>query len=192
MPNPWTEQIVAPLPPCPETPEMLPEVSLAATTRALLWLSYNRYFFLLVLAAAALLALPLVPVRGSYWAWFVTAPAALVVLNFAVTIPAKHHRKLRATKRSLARLSLGTFKPEGVAKYCGDPCSRVLADQVLKQAGVARKERRRLISEYARQAEERSGQLLIVDRARGVLVTVDGSTVTTQSLETGTKENDDG
>ena len=166
-----------------EVREEIPEAPLGRGGRIRLWLRYNLYMFLLVAGiglVVGLAALGDVP----WWLWVPVGLGAVGVGRFAWTIPARHPRKLRATRRAQTRILRGTFRTEQVVKYCGDPCSRLVATEILRRAGVAGPERRRVLRDGARQAQEEARQLVLVDRSRGLLVTVDGSTVHTQRLET--------
>lgn len=131
---------------------------LPAATRLRLWISYQRY-------AALLLALPAAALAGAAWLapWWLAALLALAAIapvRFALEIAARWPRKLRATQVARHRQRLGRFQAESVRAYCGDPCFRVVAREILASAGVPRRERRRWIARFA--AERRAADRVVV------------------------------
>jgi len=144
--------------------------------RVRLWLSYQRYAVLMaglpiVAWTAIVLAAP-----GAWWAW---GPLALVALWFvrqSVDIFARFPRKMRATLLADRRIAGGRFEPRSIRRYCGDPCFRVVAREILTRAGVPADEQRRLIETFAEEEAER-GHTLVFARADGsVHIHVDGKT----------------
>ncbi len=145
--------------------------------RARLWLSYQRYALLMgglpvLVWAGIVFAAP-----GAWWAW---GPLALVMLWFvgqAVPIYRRFPRKMRATLLADRRIATGRFHPRTIRRYCGDPCFRVVAREILRRAGTPPAERRRLIETFAAEEAER-GHTLVFARADGsVHIHVDGKSV---------------
>ena len=147
---------------------MLPE--LRARTRVRLWLSYQRYAFLLVGAPAA--ALAAAAAWGPWWLAVAVGVAAIAPVRFAVEVWSRWPRKLRATRVALARIRAGRFAPSSVRGYCGDPCFRVVAREILAAAALPRAERRGLIKRFSEQARRDRDVLLLVDHTNGTVVTI--------------------
>ena len=147
---------------------VLPPLPVAA--RARLWLSYQRYGLLLVGGSAAAVA-ALVRVAPA-WLWIPVALAAIAPVAFGTRVLVRWPDKVRATRIADHRIAQGRFAPGQVRSYCGDPCFRVVAAEILARAGIARAERRALIAHFRGEIEQRGGVLLLVDRAGGVVVTV--------------------
>lgn len=160
--------------------EDIPTAPMGTGTRIRLWLIFNLYLFV-----AAGLALALGGLAFFVPGWL-AVPMGLGVLplgQLAWSIGAKHHKKLRAVGRAMTRIEHGTFEPGQVVRYCGDPCSRLVAHEILRRAGYGRAERRRIVQEGTTANREADRQLVLVDRARGVLVEVNGARVETHQLE---------
>lgn len=150
----------------------LPELSLAARVR--LWFHYQRYAFVLLgvptaLVVAAALALP-------WWAALLVALPSLAPVRFGVEVWSRWPRKLRATRVALARIEAGSFHHASIKRHCGDPCFRLVADEVLKRAGLPRSERKLVISGYAEQLRKEDSMLVLVDHVRGTVITFGGDT----------------
>ena len=122
--------------------------------------------------AAAVVAL------GSWWWWLPAAPAIIALARFAAFVALRWPRKLRATALADRRIASGRFTPRSIEAYCGDPCFRVVAREILTRAGFSRAERRRLVAELGASYRARSNVLVLVDRARGVQIQVGGGVVT--------------
>lgn len=135
---------------------------LSRATRARLWISYQRYAAVLLLAPLAALALAawLTP-------WWVTALLvlpALAPLRFSLSVAARWPRKLRATQVALWRQRQGQFSPASVRGSCGDPCFRVVAAEILARAGLDRRARRRLIRQFAAELRAEDRLTFVFDR----------------------------
>ena len=144
----------------------------ARSERLRLWLSYQRYAFVLVGGSAAL-ALAMIALAP----WWLAAPVVLLAIvpaRFGLTVWARYPRKLRATQVAAHRIAHGRFQPSSVTSYCGDPCFRVVAHEILRRAGHDRSSRRALIAQFRCDMEARGGILLIVDHAGSVVATVGG------------------
>ena len=146
--------------------------ALAPLARVRLWLSYQRYAFVLIGGAA--LAIAALVHAAPWWLAAPGALLALVPLCFGVTVWARFPRKLRATRIALARIGSGRFQPTAVRAYCGDPCFRVVADEILRRAGHDRAARRALIARFKGELAAERDTLVFVDHARGVVMTFDG------------------
>jgi hypothetical protein len=142
-----------------------------------LWLSYQRYSFLLLAMAAGVIAAVALYDATAWYLWLAAAVPVIKLGQFTVEVYGRWPRKLRATALAVKRIEAGRFSPRFVENYCGDPCFRVVAREILSRAGVSRAQRRRLIREYARQAKERSNVILMVNRETGVEVRVGGGRI---------------
>lgn len=148
-----------------------------APERVRLWLSYQRYALLMgglplgVWAAIALAA------PGAWWAWGPLAFVALWFLRQAVDIYRRFPRKMRATLLADRRIATGRFRPRTIRRYCGDPCYRVVAREILRRAGTPPAERRRLIETYAAEEAERGHTLVFARPDGSVQIHVDGKSI---------------
>ena len=154
---------------------------LGRLARARLWLSYQRYGLLLCGGGVALpLAVALLWPR-LFWVWIPLALLVLKPIGFGVTVLRRWPRKLRATLVAEHRLQRGRFRPESVRGYCGDPCFRLVAHEILTRAGMPAAERRALVARLRAEHEQSSRVLLLVDHATGTVFTVQGGQVTETS-----------
>ena len=144
-----------------------------------LWLSYQRYSFVLV-GSALLLPVGLFWLLPNYWfLWGI--PAVLVaskLVFYAVMVYRRWPRKLRATMVATRRIASGGFEPDSVMPFCGDPCFRVVANEILSRAGLGLTERMRIIRRLAVEKRNQPEYVVLVDRTNGVTVRVDGTQVT--------------
>lgn len=139
-----------------------------AGARLRLWLSYQRYAALLLFAplTALVAAAWLLP----WWAAVLLALPAIAPLRFSFVVAARWPRKLRATQVAMHRQRLGRFEARSVRAYCGDPCFRVVAGEILARAGISRRERRRLIRQFATELRDEERLVVYFDhRAHGPL-----------------------
>jgi len=148
----------------------LPALGAAKVLR--LWLSYQRYALLLVGAPAACVALAVT--RLPWWAAGLIAVAGLAPARFGVTVLARWPRKLRATRVGLARIAAGTFTPASIRSYCGDPCFRVVARELLAASGVPGAERRAIVHRFTGELRAEGSVAMLVDHVRGT-VTIGGA-----------------
>lgn len=125
-----------------------------AAERVRLWCSYQRYAFLLVAAAGAIVAGVALLAPDLWYVWALAALPVLRILAFAAEVYRRFGRKMRATALAARRIAQGRFHARSVRGYCGDPCFRVVAHEILRRAGVERRERRRLIRGFAAEARE--------------------------------------
>lgn len=146
-----------------------------------LWLSYQRYA---LLGAAGLLGLAAgaVMLEFPWWAWAVVVVAAALVGPLVVHVWREYPRKWRATALATRRIEAGTFAPVSLRSYCGDPCWRVVAHEILRRAATPRKQRRRMVARLRAEHDAQSHSLLIVDHTKGTLVSVEGGVTTTTSI----------
>lgn len=141
---------------------------------ARLWLSYQRYAFLMFGLPAAGTAALAVAWPHAWWAW---GPAALVTLKlwaFALTIWQRWPYKLKSTLRFQRQIAAGRFDPERVRPFTGDPCFRVVAREVLRRAQLRGAEQAALIARLRAEHEAAGQQIIFVDRAKGEVIHVDG------------------
>jgi hypothetical protein len=140
--------------------------------RARLWLSYQRYAFVLVAAPVAGVAL-----AATYARWWVAALVGLVGLvpaRFGIEVFARWPRKLRATRIAIARVEAGTFTPASIKGYCGDPCFRVVADEVLARADMPRRDRKLCIRRFSDELRRERSLVVVIDHVRGTATVLGG------------------
>lgn len=149
----------------------IPKETVLGTVR--LWLSLQRY-------ALALEASVLALVWGAWmvelpwFGWVVLTPLLVLMGALAFHIHGTYRRKRLAMRLALRRQQRGSFDPDSLVNYCGDPCFRVVAGEILRLAGVSDQERRRRISELQRRHAAAQSQILVV--SDGVVRTVDAHT----------------
>lgn len=151
---------------------------LGRLARARLWLSYQRYGLLLCGVGVALPAAVALRWPGLFWVWVPLALIMLKPIGFGVTVLRRWPRKLRATLVAEHRIERGRFRPESVRSYCGDPCFRLVAHEILTRAGMPAAERRALVARLRAEHEQSARVLLLVDHATGTVFTVQGNQVT--------------
>lgn len=156
-------------------------VELALRERCRLWLSYQRYAFLLVAIALAIPAAICLYDPGAWYLWLLGAYPVVRLLGFAIEVYRRWPEKIRATTLADRRIASGQFTPKFVENYCGDPCFRVVARELLSRAGLPSGERRKIIRELTQQAKARSDVVLMVDHRSGVELRVGGEIVESQS-----------
>lgn len=142
-----------------------------------LWFSYQRYA--LLMAGAPLLVVTAVAVTwpDAWWAWALLALASLPFLRFAAEIYGRWPRKIRATMLADRRIAAGRFNPRMVSRYCGDPCFRVVAREILGRADITGAERRRLIHDFSAEEAERGHTLVFAQPDGSVQIHVDGKSI---------------
>jgi len=160
---------------------------LGRVTRVRLWLSYQRYGLLLVGGSAAVVAAAIV--ATPVWVWVPLAALAFVPVRFGVYVLGRWPQKLRATRIAAHRIRAGRFTPEQVRAYCGDPCFRVVAREILARAGIPQPARRALMARLRDEHAARRDVLLLVDHASRIVTTLAGDgTVRRETLGSGGAE----
>ncbi len=155
---------------------------LSRRERVRLWCSYQRYAVLMAVAPTAAVAALAVAWPGAWWLWGPAALGALKMYGFAADIYGRWPRKVRATLLADRRIAAGRFRPEMVQRYCGDPCFRVVAREILRRAGLPPAERRALMTRFTEAEAERGRTLVLINRHDGVLFEMDGHSVRRQHL----------
>jgi hypothetical protein len=150
----------------------LPELS--SIERARLWLRYQRYAFVLVVVPTVLVTLAAIMLP--WWAALILGLCAIAPVRFGVEVWFRYPRKIRATRVALARIQAGSFHHASIKRHCGDPCFRLVADEILARAGMPRAERRLVISMYREQLNKEDSMLVLVDHVRGTVITLGGDT----------------
>jgi hypothetical protein len=150
----------------------LPELS--RVERAQLWLRYQRYAFVLVVVPTVLVTLAAIMLP--WWAALILGFCAIAPVRFGVEVWFRYPRKIRATRVALARIQAGSFHHASIKRHCGDPCFRLVADEILARAGMPRAERRLVISMYREQLNKEDSMLVLVDHVRGTVITLGGET----------------
>jgi hypothetical protein len=140
--------------------------------RARLWLSYQRYAMLGAGGVTAMLGG--VAALGMAWTWgwaalIVAGPLSLSLGRFSVEVLRAHPRKLRATWAHQRRIDGQRFSPAAIKTYCGDPCWRVVADEVLTRAGIPAGSRRELIRQFRAELDDENNSTVIVDHTTGTI-----------------------
>ena len=143
---------------------------LGAIERATLWLRYQRYGLLLVGATVA--ALTATVLAGPWWASVLVALLGIAPARFGVEVLLRWPRKLRATQVALARIQAGRFEAASIKGYCGDPCFRIVAAEILARAGMPRRERRQVIRRHGDQLRREQSMLVLFDHVRGTTITI--------------------
>ena len=141
---------------------------------ALLWFSYQRYALLAWLGAAVLMTFPVLVLHASWWSLFIALVPSLAFVSLAIHIHRQYSKKLAVTKRAYARIRNGTFEPDSVAKYCSDPCWKVVVAHILGTAGIESSKRRRMLRDFSLEAHEPSATLVMVNREKGVVYVYNG------------------
>ncbi len=159
--------------------------SLHPLTWVRLWFSFQRYAFVLTALAVSPLVVVAVVAPTVWWAWLVAVVPALWVGRFAVEVWFRWPRKIRLWRVGVHRIAAGRFVPEDVRTHCGDPCYRVVADELLRQCGVAAAERRVLLARWQAEAAAAGHELIIIDHIGGEVRRVSGgvTTVVTSPLQ---------
>jgi hypothetical protein len=147
-----------------------------------LYLSYQRYAILLLGLGLALLAAPVLLGPTRWWLWLLAAAGAAPVIGFAVVITGRYPRKLRATLGQYRRIADGSFDPDRLERYTSDPCSRVVAHEVLRSAGHGWSARRARVRQLARRYREHGEGLVLIDRTNGIVYHYDGVTTSRTTL----------
>ncbi len=146
----------------------LPELGALATAR--LWLSYQRYAFLLLGVPVAAFACAVV--WTPWWLAAIVGVVALAPARFGIEVLGRWPRKLRATRVGLARIRAGSFAASSVRGYCDDPCFQVVARELLARAGMPRAKRRALVRDFAVQRRREQSVAMIIDHVTGTITTV--------------------
>lgn len=150
----------------------LPELRLY--DRARLWLRYQRYSFVLVAIPTAVVTVAAIMLP--WWAAVIVGLCAIAPVRFGVEVWLRYPRKVRATRIAIARIASGSFHHASIKRHCGDPCFRLVADEILARAGMPRAERRLVISRYREQLKQEDSMLVVVDHVRGTVITFGGET----------------
>jgi len=91
--------------------------------------------------------------------------------------PVRQDDETRATMLADRRIAAGRFNPRMVSRYCGDPCFRVVAREILGRADITGAERRRLIHEFSAEEAERGHTLVFAQPDGSVQIHVDGKSI---------------
>lgn len=150
------------------TPRSRPAEEFDLSTRVWLWLSYQRYAFVLAVPAIGL-PLGLYLLFGVWYAW---VPALVVTFWLAtpiVHILAGFGKKLRATIVYTRRYRRNGFSPDLMRSLSEDPCSRLVAHEVMRRAGVPRAEARAVVARFAKEARDEPDYVVFVNKAAGTV-----------------------
>lgn len=124
-----------------------------------LFLSYQRYCALVLVASAACAGgAALAFTRLDSWlrwpACAIASVCALTCLRFAWFIGSHYPRKRRATRLALRRIEMGRFRTESLARYCEDPCYRVVAKEILRHTALGRLEQAEVFRQLVAKSRE--------------------------------------
>lgn len=133
--------------------------SLATRTR--LWLSYQRYALLFFALGAAPLCATLA-LGLPWWTHLVASAAAPWAWTRAVQIARRYRDKLRLTRAFVRRIARGGYSPVLLSRYAGDPCHRVVIDEILRQSRFSRAERRTMLAELRARHEAESNVVVVL------------------------------
>jgi len=150
---------------------VLPEVG--SIERVRLWLRFQRYGLLLV--GAPLVAVVVAVRAMPWWVAMFVGIVGLAPARFGVEVLSRWPKKLRALRIGIARIRAQRFTVTSIKPYCGDPCFRVVADELLRRAGEPRAARRDAIRRYANDLREQERMLVLVDHVRGTVPTIGGN-----------------
>lgn len=143
--------------------------------RIRLYVSYQRYAILIFSIWWAVLAFIL---WYDPWAWYLWVPAVPALFwgqGFGREVASRWPRKLRLTEEAHAALEAGTFEVDSLQNYCGDPCFRVVAHEILSTAGYDEAQRQALVQEMRSQIEAERETVYIFDHNQGVIYETRGA-----------------
>jgi len=141
-----------------------------------LWFSYQRYVVLLAVGMLGIIVVPVVAVAPWYW-WLPVGIAVAKLQSLAAHIDSRWPRKLRATTLARRRISMGRFRVVSIRNYCGDPCFRVVAREILATAGIPARQRRDLIRQFSHSLKLQPDVLVFVDKYRRVHTWIAGNRI---------------
>jgi len=122
----------------------------SAPERFRLWWSYQRYALALGAGAVGIVVGIAAAAPAVWWLWLAATVPVYKLVEYTWQVARNYPRKLRATALATRRIEAGRFRPRSVAPYCGDPCFRVVAREILRRARIPTPERRQLIAELSR------------------------------------------
>ena len=134
--------------------------NMVSTNKIYLWLSYQRYALLLFTVSATVAASVF---AFELFSWLVLLPTvsfSLYLASVSLRIGGTIRKKLVLTRRTIQQIERGTFDPNDLAKYCTDPCWRVVVRHNLTLAGLPLKRRLELVRQWTEIANERQRQLI--------------------------------
>lgn len=162
--------------------------AMTSLTRARLWLSYQRYALLVSIGSVGAVAAALATMPAAWWLWGPLVVLCLPAFALAHHINRGFRAKMVTTHRGLRQIRLGTFEPGSVQRLCGDPCSRLVASELVARHGqLSWSERRTLISKLTVLEQEASKTLLIMDRTNGKIYRWHDGEITSQTIGNETK-----
>ncbi len=148
-----------------------------------MFFSFQRYALLLVAVSTVPFGLALCFFEFKWWAFLIYAPFFLGLNFFASRIATQWSIKFLVVKRAYLQLSRGQFRPERYAKYCTDPCWRLVVNHILKKAGFETRARKELLNDYQAKAADMSGMMTFVDRSKGTVQMIENGRVRTSALK---------
>ena len=147
-----------------------------------MFFSFQRYALLLVAIPTVPFGLAFYVFEFKWWALLVYAPFFLGLNFFASRIATQWSFKFLVVKRAYLQLSRGQFRSGRYAKYCTDPCWRLVVNHILKKAGFGAKARRGMLNDYQIKAADMSSMMIFVDRAKGIVQTIENGQIRTSTL----------
>jgi len=153
------------------------------------WLSFQRYSLLLVLGPTLLLSFSLWWMPEVRWLWLSLLALAVPCLVGAVSITRRLKHKLAFAAEAYQAMAAGQFEAASVQPWCTAPCDRIVANDVLKQAGVSIRDRWSLIRELNIKEREMGGMLVFVNENDGLVYTYQDGQVTSEPIGVPTAES---
>lgn len=139
--------------------------------KILLFFSYQRYAFLLFPISLFLLIFPYLLLPKYFLSWIIIIPlgiTGLFVFFFSMNVAFQYPRKIRATKTLFKKISDENFSSANIKSYCKDPCWRVVADTILKEASIGKTERKKIILSFKEELLQESKRVVLIDKKNGI------------------------
>lgn len=139
------------------------------------WLvaKFGLYAWLMLAGGCALAVVPLAMSESVVWWGVVAWVLAVLLASWAGAILSQFPRKQALVRRYRWMAREGRFSPADIAHLCGDPCYRLVADEILRFTPHS-KGRKALIRQLNEQQAMFGLGKVTVDPERGVLVLYNG------------------
>jgi hypothetical protein len=131
--------------------------------RSRLWWSYQRYVFALGAVALLIAAASVTAAALLSWWWALGCLVSIPLARFAASIWSHYPRKVELTLSALALIEDKTFSPDLLRNYCGDPCYRVVADEILRYTGRNAVERREVIRAHHEALSQARAEVVVIE-----------------------------
>ncbi|MBN2722588.1 MAG: hypothetical protein JXR95_00795 [Deltaproteobacteria bacterium] len=141
-----------------------------------LYFSFNRYAYLLLISGILLPLSSLILKPAWWWLTLLLLFPAIWMIKWAYFIHSQTSKKFHILKKQMFEHSESGGELSPLSKYCGDPCYRVVADEILIQRNVGFFERRKIIRKNTRIARSENNFSFAVDFKNHVVYRSDGQT----------------